>query len=127
MGQRTLFPALVDELEPEAILHYRRELLTAIREQGVHSRQEIHWGHLESRFRPKTKAMLQKTFHNLTKGGRESYAIKSAEEFDMRVSEALDKIERQLSLPEEKMRTEFSSQGWKQKLRDKFEAFIAKM
>ena len=45
--QRAVYPALVDEMEPEAILHYRRELLSAIREQGVHSRLDINWQQLE--------------------------------------------------------------------------------
>ena len=56
--QRTLYPALVDELEATDILHYRHNLLTAIREQGVHSRQEIDWGKLQGIFWPKTRAVL---------------------------------------------------------------------
>jgi len=126
--QRAVFPALVDELEPEAILHYRRELLTAIREQGAHSRLEINWRQLEGRFRPKTSMILQQNFSNLTKGGKQSRASASAEEFDMRVSEALQKIERQLSLPgndlEKLMRAE-TRKELKLGLREQFYIFAS--
>ena len=56
--QRAVYPALVDELDATSILHYRRELLTAIRQQGAHSRREIDWGKLQSLFWPKTRAIL---------------------------------------------------------------------
>ena len=56
--QRTLYPALVDEMDATSILHYRRDLLTAIRQQGARSRQDIDWGRLQDRFWPKTKAIL---------------------------------------------------------------------
>ena len=56
--QRTIYPALVDELEARSILLYRQNLLTAIREQGPHCRQQIDWAQLQGRFWPKTKAIL---------------------------------------------------------------------
>ena len=56
--QRTIFPALVDELEARPILIYRRNLLTAIREQGAQSRKDIDWAQLQGIFWPKTSAIL---------------------------------------------------------------------
>ena len=72
--------------------------------------------------------MQQTNFSNLTKGGRQSFPIKSAEEFESRVSEALAKIERQLALDEQelekRMRSELKKE-WKLSLREQFYIFAA--
>ena len=73
--------------------------------------------------------MQQTNFSDLTKGGRKSCAIKSAQEFDSRVSEALEKIERQLSWPAEQLEKFLRSEGkkeWKLGLREQFYDFTAK-
>ena len=64
---------------------------------------------------------------NLTKG-RDSVPIMSAEDFDSRMNSALDKIERQLSWPEEElekfMRSE-TKKDFKLNLREHFYVFAA--
>ena len=73
--QRTIFPALVDELEPRSILNYRQNLLTAIRDQGAHSRQQIDWAQLQGMFWPKTRAILV-GFSSLQSRSLSSYDLK---------------------------------------------------
>ena len=72
--------------------------------------------------------MQQQNFNNLTKGGRESYRITSFEEFDSRLTTALEKIERHLGWPEEQlekfMRNEVKK-DFKIGLREQFYSFAA--
>ena len=72
--------------------------------------------------------MQQLNFSNLTKGGRQSVPITSAEEFESRVGEALAKIERQLAGKgknlEKSMRSKLKKE-WKLSLREQFYIFAS--
>ena len=71
--------------------------------------------------------MQQLNFLNLTKG-RDSGAITSAEDFDSRLNSAQDKIERQLSWPEEQLEKFMKSEAkkdFKLNLREQFHVYAA--
>jgi len=126
--QRSLYSLLVEELDATSLLEYRRDLLTAIVKQGAHSKEAIDWGVLQSLFWPKTRALLQLNFTNLTKGGKYSSVIRDEQDFDNRVSAALARIETQLQWPVQKLEKFLRSdtkQELKLSVREQFHLFVA--
>ena len=67
--EQRIYPALVEDLDIQELLHYRLNLVSKIIEQGATFRCEIDWDELAESFHPKTKSMLQKTFTSITRGG----------------------------------------------------------
>ena len=63
--QRSVYPALVDELEPRENLLYKKQLLQAMKAENVRSRTEVDWEKLEKMFWPKTRAILVRHFEIL--------------------------------------------------------------
>ena len=56
--QRSVYPALVDDVNARSVLLYKKQLLEAILAQNVPDRKEINWDALEQMFKPRTRAML---------------------------------------------------------------------
>ena len=56
--QRSVYPALVDDVNARSILLYKKQLLEAILAQNVPDRKEINWDELEQMFKPRPRAML---------------------------------------------------------------------
>jgi len=99
---RTIQPILAEDVEPEAILMFRKELLEKVVKSGAGNRKDISWASLAKVFRPRSTYAISATFHDLMRGSGIS-SRDTSEEFRERVNVVLSKVKRNLALPEEKM------------------------
>jgi len=120
--QRSIMPAILDDLELRNVLLYRKKLFKKIKKQEVKSSLEIDWEELEKSFWPRTRSMMQCDYWNLIK----NLKIGS---FTERVKEALRKVRRELKWPDEKLESVYRARrkrNIKESLREYFYFRISK-
>jgi len=115
---RTIQPVLLEDVEPVAILMFRKELLEEVVKSKAGNRRDIDWASLATIFRPRSTYAISGTFHDLMRGSRVSSSRETSEEFRERVNLVLSKVIRNLALPEAKMAKCVRKTSYKKELQE---------
>jgi len=124
---RVVQPVLVEDIEVDSIMDYRRRLLEEVIKMKAGHKKDINWIVLAKKFHPRSAYSIQHNLNDLVKEGRGSTAATTAAEFQGRLRSALAKAERLAQLPEGKLLAHVKRSSYKTELRGYYQHLIDKV